>query len=198
MRCRYMQNDELIIEHHPFEPFLPPEARALIMGTFPPGSHRWSMKFYYPNPINDMWRIMGLIFMGEKNAFYIKELKCFDEQAIRYFMSLKGIAFSDTGSKARRLKGNASDKYLEIVEPVDLKSLLEALPCCRVVASTGEKAASVIASLTSTSIPSMGHYEETADGLHVWRLPSTSRAYPMKLEKKATFYEAMLRDAGVI
>ena len=36
-------------ESHPFEPFLPKNARLLMLGTFPPAEKRWSMKFYYPN-----------------------------------------------------------------------------------------------------------------------------------------------------
>ena len=36
------------LERHPWEPFIPEGAKVLIMGTFPPGPHRWSMDFYYP------------------------------------------------------------------------------------------------------------------------------------------------------
>lgn len=185
------------IETHPFPPFLPHNAKALIMGTFPPGAHRWSMDFYYPNPQNDMWRIMGLIFLGNKDALYIPAEKRFDEQAIRTLMEDKGIAFSDTGSKARRLAGNASDKFLEIVEPVDLHFLLNALPQCRAIATTGAKAAGVIADLTGTTVPAMGEYV-SVDGLpSIWRLPSTSRAYPLSLDKKAALYRRMLETAGI-
>ena len=52
-----MKSEEFDIEAHPFEPFLPQGARILMLGTFPPSEKRWSMKFYYPNFINDMWRI---------------------------------------------------------------------------------------------------------------------------------------------
>ena len=50
------------LEVHPFEPFVPTDARVLMLGTFPPKPQRWSMPFYYPNKINDMWRVMGLVF----------------------------------------------------------------------------------------------------------------------------------------
>ena len=49
------------IERHPFPPFVPRNAKVLILGTFPPKPVRWSMEFYYPNKTNDFWRIMGLI-----------------------------------------------------------------------------------------------------------------------------------------
>ena len=57
-------------ETHPWEPFIPPGAKILIMGTFPPGKHRWSMDFYYPNKTNDFWFMMGLIFFDDKYALY--------------------------------------------------------------------------------------------------------------------------------
>ena len=47
------------VEEHPLLPFLPPEARLLMLGSFPPPRYRWSMDFYYPNWNNDMWRIVG-------------------------------------------------------------------------------------------------------------------------------------------
>lgn len=46
--------DNIPIEYHPWQPFIPDGAKILIMGTFPPGNHRWSMDFYYPNPTNDL------------------------------------------------------------------------------------------------------------------------------------------------
>ena len=45
------------IESHPLSPFLPEGARMLMLGSFPPKQERWSMDFFYPNWINDMWRI---------------------------------------------------------------------------------------------------------------------------------------------
>lgn len=156
------------------------------------------MDFYYPNPTNDFWRIMGLIFMGDKNALYDIATKRFDLEAIKRLMTDKKIALNDTAHTVRRLKGNASDKFLEIIEPVNLTELLARMPDCHTVATTGEKAAGVVASLTATEIPKMGQFETSASGLEIWRLPSTSRAYPLALEKKAEFYAAMLRHIGII
>ncbi|MCM1451670.1 MAG: uracil-DNA glycosylase family protein [Clostridium sp.] len=186
---------EKIIETHPWEPFLPENAKILIMGTFPPGEKRWSMDFYYPNPINDFWRIMGLIFLGNKDALWDGATKTFRLPEIKALMREKGIALNDTARKVCRLKGNASDKYLEILEPAPLYELLGKMPLCHNVATTGEKAAQVVAGLTSTAVPKMGEYVTTDEGLRIWRMPSTSRAYPMKLEKKAEYYRRMLEDA---
>lgn len=194
-----MNNDKDLIkeECHPFAPFIPEGAKVLIMGTFPPPEHRHCMHFYYPNPQNDMWRIMGLIFFNSPDEFYFRDKRQFNEQAIREFMTSKGIAFSDTGARVRRLAGNASDKYLDIVEPVDLIGLLAQMPNCRAVATTGMKAAEVIASLTSTPVPSMGECVRVSPWPAIWRMPSTSRAYPLKLDKKVEFYRRMLKESGV-
>lgn len=190
-------NDELLIETHPWEPFIPPQARVLIMGTFPPGDHRWSMNFYYPNPINDFWRIMGLLFLGDKEALYNKEAKRFDLEAVKRLMTEKHIALNDTVRKARRLRGNASDKFLDVVEPVPLYDLLAVMPHCRTIATTGEKAAGIVAEITGTPLPKMGEKVMSDDGLTIWRMPSTSRAYPMRLEKKAEYYRSLFDDVKI-
>lgn len=193
-----MSDPDYEIETHPWPPFIPEGAKVLIMGTFPPGNHRWSMDFYYPNPINDFWRICGLLFLGDRNALYIPEKKKFDIDRIRELMTEKKIALNDTVRRARRLKGNASDKFLEVVEPVPLQDLLARMPDCRAVASTGEKAAGILAELTDTLPPKMGEMVKDSTGLEIWRMPSTSRAYPLPLEKKAEYYARLFRHIGIL
>ncbi|MCM1021518.1 MAG: uracil-DNA glycosylase family protein [Muribaculum sp.] len=168
------------------------------MGTFPPQPKRWSMEFYYPNRTNDFWFIMGLIFFGDKYALYDRGQKHFRLNEIRKLLTDKGIALSDTGYKIVRTKNNASDKFLEIIEPVDLRRLLDKMPMCTTIATTGEKAANIIAELTGTQPPKMGEMVSTPDkSLHIWRMPSTSRAYPLAIEKKCAFYQRMFRTSGI-
>lgn len=193
-----METSEPVIESHPWPPFIPPGARVLIMGTFPPGAHRWSMDFYYPNRTNDFWPMMAHIFLGDRRALYNPDGKTFCLDAIKQLLCDRCIALNDTGRKVRRLKGNASDKYLEILEPVPLHSLLDRMPDCRSVVTTGEKAASVIAAITGTPMPRMGEMLTSSDGLEIWRMPSTSRAYPLALEKKAAYYAEMFRHIGIL
>ena len=180
-------------EKHPFEPFLPKGARMLFLGSFPPQPHRWSMPFYYPNWINDFWRIMGLIHFGDKDHFCIPSEKRFDQAAIREFCSREGLAFYDTASEIRRLRDNASDAFLEVVAPADIPGLLAHIPDCHSIITTGEKATGVIAGLFGCSIPAIGECVEIAGPvpLRFWRMPSTSRAYPLPLEKKADFYRRL-------
>lgn len=194
-----MMNIELPpIENHPWPPFIPPEARILIMGTFPPQPKRWAMDFYYPNRTNDFWFMMGLIFLGDRDALYNRPEKQFDLEAIKRLLTDKHIALNDTARSVRRLKGNASDKFLEILTPVPLGSLLAEMPFCKTVATTGEKAANVIAELTHTPVPRMGEMVTSTDGLEIWRMPSTSRAYPLALEKKAEYYRTMFKHTGIV
>lgn len=194
-----MENkNDMIIETHPFPPFLPKGAKVLIMGTFPPGEHRWSMNFYYPNPINDYWRICGMLFLGDKNALFDSSTKSFREEECRKLMGEHHIAMHDTAREVRRLKGNASDKFLEILKPVPLFDLLKEIPDCHTIATTGEKAAEVIAELTETQRLKMGEMTESRSGLRIWRMPSTSRAYPMKIEKKAEYYYTLFRSVGIL
>ncbi|MDE6009509.1 MAG: uracil-DNA glycosylase family protein [Muribaculaceae bacterium] len=185
-------------EVHPWPPFIPPGAKILIMGTFPPQPKRWSMDFYYPNRTNDFWYMMGLIFLGDRYALCNEDSKSFNLPAIKRLLNEKGIALNDTARRVERLQGNASDKFLNILEPVPLKELLQQMPECRTLCTTGEKAAGVISGLTDTSVPKMGEMVKSADGLSIWRMPSTSRAYPLKLEKKAEYYEKMFRECGIL
>ena len=77
------------IERHPLEPFLPANARLLMLGSFPPQKKRWSMEFYYPNWNNDMWRIVGLLFFNDKNHFLNEAAKGFRQRSHYSFPARK-------------------------------------------------------------------------------------------------------------
>ncbi len=236
---------------------MPEGARILFLGSFPPQPHRWCMPFYYPNWINDFWRIMGLIHFGDKDHFTIPGEKRFNEADIRAFCKEHRLAFYDTATEVRRLKDNASDAFLDVVTPTDIPALLRQIPHCRTLVTTGQKATEVVAQAFGCPIPPVGEWVllrlETPDqvggdggaaggdggaaggdgnvmpgpdrssagpagegnyfsGRHrknqfpsppsspshadavevkFWRMPSTSRAYPMPLEKKAEAYRKL-------
>lgn len=188
-----MNMHEIMIEHHPFEPFLPKEAWLLMLGTFPPAEKRWCMRFYYPNFMNDMWRIFGLCYFNDKNHFVIEGEKRFDLDRIKAFLMREGIAMYDTAVRVRRLKNTASDKDLQIVEPTDLCAMLHGLPQCRVVITAGQLATEIFANTFGVKVPKVGEHVEcclpqSTRVLQLYRMPSSSRAYPMAVEKKAMFY----------
>ncbi|MBO7272191.1 MAG: uracil-DNA glycosylase family protein [Bacteroidaceae bacterium] len=183
-------------EQHPLQPFLPKNSKILILGSFPPPKARWSMEFFYPNWINDMWRLMGHIFYNDRHHFELKGEKRFCKESIEAFCNEKGIALYDTACEVIRLKENASDKFLEVVTPTDIYALLEQIPHCTAIVTTGEKATDVITATFGCEKPAVGNMTIITINnrtLHFWRMPSSSRAYPLALEKKAQHYQTMLQ-----
>ena len=193
---RYMPNSE----RHPLQPFLPQNARILMLGSFPPPKARWSMEFFYPNWINDMWRIFGYIFYNDRHHFEVKGENRFCKEEIVKFCTDKGIALYDTACEVKRLKDNASDKFLEVVTPTDINALLAAIPHCTAVVTTGQKATDVIIGTFCCEEPPVGGSSRFIAGdreISLWRMPSSSRAYPLALDKKAGFYRTMLESEGI-
>jgi G:T/U-mismatch repair DNA glycosylase len=198
------------IERHPLRPFLPTNAQLLMLGSFPPPKERWCMDFFYPNPQNDMWRIMGQIFFGDKTFFeeqgdlmkvpsdQVQSTKAgrkvFNREEIVSFCETKGIAIFDTAQAVIRLQGNAADEHLEIIEPTDIAALLQQIPLCHNICCTGGKAAQTLAEILHCNLPKVGEFIETnfaGRPIRFWRMPSSSRAYPLSLDKKAAVYQQM-------
>ncbi len=194
----WMGEMNIPIEKHPLEPFLPERAKILMLGSFPPARKRWSMEFFYPNWINDMWRIWGLVFFDDREHFTAEEngkkVKRFDKEKCSGFAAEKGIAMYDTACEVRRLKDNASDKFLEVVTRTDLPELLSRIPECRAIVTTGQKATDVITGTFGCEEPEVGNFTEfmiNGRKMRLWRMPSSSRAYPLPIEKKAEHYRKM-------
>ena len=189
------------IEQHPLKPFIPQHARLLMLGSFPPARKRWSMDFFYPNYINDMWRIYGLCFFENKDYFVDSLQKTFRKELLVDFLTEKGVALFDTASAVVRTTGTAADKDLEVVTPTDLDALLRQIPECRAVVVTGQKAADVFTSHFQIVQPKVGGFTEFVfedRPLRFYRMPSSSRAYPMKIERKAAFYLRMFQEIGLL
>ena len=146
-----------------------------------------------------MWRIAGLIFFGDKNYFWIDAEKRFDLPLLKLFLTQKKIALYDTATQVRRLKDNASDKFLNIVETIDLDEFFKIRPSIKAIVTAGEKATGVIAEKAGVEVPKMGDVVHCCCNGHafdLYRMPSSSRAYPLSLEKKADAYRAMFRQLG--
>ena len=191
------------IEKHPLSPFFPDKAKWLFLGSFPPKQQRWSMDFFYPNFQNDMWRIFGLVFFGDKNYFVDNNKKTFQKELIITFLTKQGIAMYDTAESVIRHKDNASDKDLEIIEAVDIGKIIQILPDLQNIVTTGQKASeTLINQFAKKNI----HIQAPVVGSHsafvfenrilrLYRMPSSSRAYPLSLEKKAEIYRGMFENA---
>ena len=192
-----------IIETHPFPALLPPAATVMMMGTFPPTEDKRAMQFHYPNFQNDMWRVYGLVFFNDAAHFQMPSEKAFDGCRIRDFLNRAGIASCPTVLKAAREHGNASDKFLKVVETVDLAAVLAKIPRCRHICTTGGKATEILLDIQGGGIkmPKTGEtvpFPFAGRDLTLTRLPSTSRAYPLSLAKKAAAYRAFFEAAGLL
>lgn len=189
-----------VIEEHPLQPFLPSNAKLLMLGSFPPQRKRWSMDFFYPNLQNDMWRIFGHIFFQDKEHFLYPDKKAFNKELIVDFLNEKGIALYDTATSVRRLQDNASDKFLEVVEPTDIRLLLKQLPQCQAIVTTGQKATDTIREQIEVDEPAIGKSSTffiEDKSYQLYRMPSSSRAYPLALEKKSSVYQLMFNELGM-
>lgn len=173
----------------------------LMLGSFPPQRKRWSMEWFYPNWTNDMWRIMGHLFFADRRYFEVEGEKRFDRERIVQFCTERGIALYDAASEVRRLMDNASDRFLEVVTPTDIEALLLQIPACEAIVTTGQKATDQIVEHFGCVAPAVGGWSEVAIGarrLRFWRMPSSSRAYPMRLEAKAEIYARMFGEEGYL
>lgn len=189
------------VEQHPLKPFLPEGCRLLMLGSFPPAKKRWCMDFFYPNFNNDMWRIFGCVFFKDKNRLVDVEAKTFRREEIVALLNEKGIGLYDTACRVIRTKNTASDKDLKIVEQTDIDALLHRVPKCMAVVTTGQKATDVMTGHFDMSMPKVGASSGFRFGereMRLYRMPSSSRAYPMKTEEKAAFYETMFRECGML
>lgn len=174
-----------------------------------------------------MWRIWGWIFFEDKEYFVAEtesgtRLKAFDKDRCTGFAAEKGIAMYDTACEVRRLKDNASDKFLEVVRATDLRELLMQIPECKAIVTTGQKATDVIVQMFGCEEPQVGEWIECTfeykssaipgnsgvssaeteqkcpRPIRFWRMPSSSRAYPLPLEKKAEFYRKMFEKENIL
>ncbi|KAA6336386.1 hypothetical protein EZS27_015446 [termite gut metagenome] len=148
-----------------------------------------------------MWRIMGLIFFENKDYFLNETKKAFCCDRIIEFLMEKGIALFDTASVIRRLQDNASDKFLEVMEATDIGRLLNQLSKCKTIIATGQKATDILLTQFEVSQPKVGNFSEFVFNntfMRLYRMPSTSRAYPLALEKKAEAYRKALFNTKLL
>lgn len=165
------------------------------------------MPFFYPNYINDHWRITGEVFFNDKDHFVDSKHKTFRLEAIKDFLQEKGIGYYDTACAVRRLNANASDKFLEIVTPTDIPYLVHGLHQLKLIVTTGELATQTLCSTLSVvpmpkvnewkAIPVLSQIEQRQE-VFLYRLPSSSRAYPLAFSKKTEAYRQMYMFAGLV
>lgn len=168
-----------------------------MLGTFPPAEKRWAMKFYYPNFTNDMWRIVGICFFGDKQHFVAADGRHYREEELKAFLKEQGIALYDTCTQIVRTKNTASDKDLEVVQQTDIAAMLRQLPQCLTVVTAGQLATTLCAAQLGAEEPRVGRCVQIPfEGrtVSLYRMPSSSRAYPLSVEKKAEYYDIVFKQ----
>lgn len=184
-----------------------------MMGTMPPTQDKWCMPFHYPNFYNDMWRIFGLVFFDDADYFRIGDEKRFDHHRIKAFLFEHRIGECPSVMEVIREKGNASDDHLTVVKTVDLAAILPQVPEVRWIFTTGGKATEVLLDLINQELARHGTTSKPLKllktneyltvhvfgrELSIYRLPSSSRAYPMSLANKAAAYRKFFELAGLL
>lgn len=162
------------------------------------------MDFYYPNIQNDMWRILGLLFFADKD-YFLETPRQFSETKCKAFCQEVGLALGDTAMEVVRQRGNASDKYLEVTRPLDLDVVLAQIPTCGAISVTGQKAMDtlldVVRTQTDVEEPPVGSastFSWHGREMQLFRMPSSSRAYPKPLSEKAAVYQRMFESVGML
>lgn len=141
-----------------------------------------------------MWRIFGLIFFNNKDHFVDLLNKRFNKPLLETFLAEKGVALYDTACAINRLQNNASDKFLEVVEPTDIDALLQSIPHCKAIVTTGQKATDTLRNRFNIEEPRIGEsvaFYHNGKEMRLYRMPSSSRAYPLPLERKASIYKQL-------
>lgn len=105
-----------IREFHPYKEFLPPQAKVMIIGSFPIG------KFSHPDRKQEIKsHELEFFFGGEKNLLWkllgdVYHVRFKNVQELRKFLREKGIAIGDVIRSCRRKNGGGKDTDLYDIE----------------------------------------------------------------------------------
>ena len=122
-----------LLEIHPFGNFVPPNAKCIVLGSFPTLNRNWRFNSFYPGRSNFFWRMLGEIYHHP-----FQHIK--GEEAAKERLALctkKGIAISDTIYSVRRKAITSKDSDLEVVEKMDVLKILKETPSITTVILTG-------------------------------------------------------------
>ena len=143
---------------------------------------------------DEMERLSAQMAKGDESE---ETLRRYGELSARF----EGLGGYDTATAVRRLKDNASDKFLEVVTPTDIPALLRQIPQCQAIVTTGEKATDTLCQTFGATPPATGEYSEfhfEGRPMRLYRMPSSSRAYPLPLEQKAAAYRRLFTALNMV
>ncbi|MBX2896367.1 MAG: hypothetical protein KF763_13040 [Cyclobacteriaceae bacterium] len=116
------QYDNFEICDHPFDQFIKPNCKLLIIGTFPTHqrNYRDTFPYYYAGNGNVFWPVIEKVyhhdFKHSTGADAILERQV--------FMEKKGIGLTDMLQKAYRKDGKSQDDY---IFPITFRNIFEAM-----------------------------------------------------------------------
>lgn len=183
------------VEQHELEPFVFENMEILMLGSFPPKKEKWTMDFYYPNFQNDMWRIFGNIFFDNKEYFLNENHKNFNKEKICNFLKQYKLGVGDVAYEVIRLQDNAADKFLEVISYLDFDKIFSNSLKCQTIITTGKKSGEIIQQYFHIlKLPNIGEqelFEWKGRKMQLYRVPSSSRAYPKSLNYKSNIYKSV-------
>ena len=123
----YITKNDYIEEVHEWEPFIPPNATKLILGTFPTAKrNRGAYSFFYPNPNNRFWSTIFHV-AGKKLSDYEDA----DPISVRkQILTQLNLGIADMGFRVLRQKSSSSDSHLF---PLEYKNILLLLDQCSTI-----------------------------------------------------------------
>lgn len=119
------------ITHQDIKPFIPKDAKFLILGSLPSVKSR-EQGFYYAHPQNRFFKVLSSIFNTQEPAS-IEDRKAFLN---KYKIGLYDVVFECDID-------NSDDSTISNVKVINLKKILKDNPSIKVVAINGGKAKSL-------------------------------------------------------
>ena len=141
------------LDHSAFGPFVRPDSRLLILGSFPSPKSR-EQAFFYGHPQNRFWRVLAAL--GREPVPETREEK-------ERFLERKQIALYDVIESCSII--GAADSTIADVQPADLRPLLERSRIGHSIYVNGGKAFEMYRKYTQPLL-----------GIEAVKLPSTSPA----------------------
>ena len=88
---------------------------------------------------------------------------------------------------------------MQVIERINLSEIITQIPDCKSIISTGDKSAEIVADILGVKTPAVGEFVEAVFSnrtIRLYRMPSTSRAFPLKIEVKVQAYEVIKGIVG--
>jgi hypoxanthine-DNA glycosylase len=159
--------------HASFAPIVDARTRTLILGSLP-GAASLAAGRYYANPRNQFWRLVG-----DAIGVALEPLAYRDRLAT---LLSHGIGLWDVIASAER--PGSLDAAIRDADANDLARLVDTLPRLATIAFNGATAARIgTAALGSR-----------ATGLRLLRLPSSSPAHTLSIDRKGEAWRALSVD----